>query len=80
MKIKEYKVIIERDEDGLYVADVPSLPGCHTQAKDLETLNKRLKEAIILCEEELKSSKEYKIIVKNLSYNPTFIALQNFAI
>jgi len=39
-------VIVEKDEDGIYVASVPDLPGCHTQAKTLDQLTKRIKEAI----------------------------------
>jgi len=38
-------VVIERDEDGLYVGSIPELPGCHTQAKTLDELMKRIKEA-----------------------------------
>jgi predicted RNase H-like HicB family nuclease len=41
--------IIERDEDGYFVASVPTLRGCHTQAKSLDTLMKRIREAIELC-------------------------------
>ncbi|MBO8183249.1 MAG: type II toxin-antitoxin system HicB family antitoxin [Archaeoglobus sp.] len=41
-------VIIEKDEDDYYVAKVPSLPGCHTQARSLEELMERIKEAIEL--------------------------------
>lgn len=40
--------IIEKDEDGIFVASVPELPGCHTQAKTLDELEKRIKEAIEL--------------------------------
>ena len=47
----EFNVIIERDEDGYYVATVPELRGCHTQAKSLDTLMKRVREAIDLCRE-----------------------------
>lgn len=47
--MKEYNVVIEKDEDGMYVASVPSLRGCHTQAKSLDTLVKRIQEAILLC-------------------------------
>ena len=47
--MKEFSVIIEKDEDGYYVASVPALRGCHTQAKSLDTLIKRIKEAIELC-------------------------------
>jgi predicted RNase H-like HicB family nuclease len=46
---KEFSVIIEKDEDGFFVASVPALRGCHTQAKSLDTLIKRVKEAIELC-------------------------------
>jgi predicted RNase H-like HicB family nuclease len=47
--MREFNVIIERDEDGYFVASVPSLKGCHTQAKSLDVLMKRIKEAIKLC-------------------------------
>ncbi len=46
---KEFNVIIEKDEDGYYVASVPTLRGCHTQAKSLDELMERIKEAIELC-------------------------------
>jgi len=46
--MKEFAVIIEQDEDGIYVASVPELPGCHTQAKTFDELNRRIKEAIEL--------------------------------
>jgi predicted RNase H-like HicB family nuclease len=45
----EFNVIIERDAEGYYVADVPALRGCHTQAKSLDELMVRIKEAIELC-------------------------------
>ena len=45
---RKFTVLIERDEDGYYVASVPTLPGCHTQAKTLDTLMKRVREAIEL--------------------------------
>ncbi len=46
---KEFNVVIEKDEDGYFVASVPALRGCHTQAKSLDVLMKRVKEAIELC-------------------------------
>ncbi|MFO7584495.1 MAG: type II toxin-antitoxin system HicB family antitoxin [Anaerolineales bacterium] len=46
---KEFNVIIEQDEEGYYIASVPELPGCHTQAKSLDTLMERIREAIELC-------------------------------
>ncbi len=45
----EFNVLIERDEEGYYVASVPELRGCHTQAKSLDVLMKRVREAIELC-------------------------------
>lgn len=44
-----FTVIVEQDEEGYFVATVPELPGCHTQAKSLDTLMKRVTEAIRLC-------------------------------
>lgn len=47
--MQEFSVIIEKDEDGYFVASVPALRGCHTQAKSLDVLMKRTREAIELC-------------------------------
>ncbi len=47
--VRAFSVIIERDAEGYYVATVPALRGCHTQAKSLDTLMKRIREAIELC-------------------------------
>lgn len=46
---REFDVVIERDADGLYVASVPALPGCHTQAGSLDVLMARVEEAVALC-------------------------------
>jgi len=46
---KEFTVIIERDKEGFFVGTVPSLKGCHTQARSLDELMERIKEAIQLC-------------------------------
>ncbi|PYV41269.1 MAG: HicB family protein [Acidobacteria bacterium] len=48
-KIREFNVVIERDSEGYYVASVPVLRGCHTQAKSLDKLIERIQEAIDLC-------------------------------
>jgi len=57
---KEFTVIIEQDEEGYYIAEVPQLKGCHTQAKSLDTLMERIKEAIQLCL-EVYGKKKYPI-------------------
>ncbi|PYT64102.1 MAG: hypothetical protein DMG35_01615 [Acidobacteria bacterium] len=49
---RKFTVLIEQDEEGFYVATVPALRGCHTQAKNLDTLMKRVREVIQLCLEE----------------------------
>ena len=49
---RKFTVVIERDEDGCYVASVPALKGCHTQAKNLDTLMKRVREVVELCLED----------------------------
>jgi len=51
-----FDILIEKDEDGYFVASVPALPGCHTQAKSLDVLMKRIQEAIKLYLEVCKDS------------------------
>jgi predicted RNase H-like HicB family nuclease len=46
---RELNVLVERDRDGFYVASVPALKGCHTQAKSLDELMERIREAAELC-------------------------------
>jgi predicted RNase H-like HicB family nuclease len=45
----QFDVVIERDEEGYYVASVPQLPGCHTQARSLDGVTQRIREAIEVC-------------------------------
>ena len=46
---RKFTIVIDRDEEGYYVATVPALRGCHTQAKNLDVLMKRAREVIELC-------------------------------
>jgi len=55
---RRFTVIVEKDEDGYYVGSVAELPGCHTQAKSLDKLIKRMREAISLYLEVEKPVKE----------------------
>ncbi len=48
-QIMNFNVLIEQDEDGIYVARVPELEGCYTQGKNLEEVLVRIKEAIEVC-------------------------------
>lgn len=67
---REFTVVIEYDADDYFVATVPELKGCHTQAKSLDTLIERIKEAIELC-----------IEVESEQLSPTrFIGIQRIAV
>lgn len=59
-KVKNFKVIIEQDEDGFFIADVPAIPGCYTQGKTYEKAVKGIKEVIELCLEEAKENPIYR--------------------
>jgi len=49
MKVYNFSVITEQDEDDYYVATVPALKSCYTQAKSMDELMPRIKEVIGLC-------------------------------
>jgi predicted RNase H-like HicB family nuclease len=66
---QEFSVVVERDEEGYYVASVPALPGCHTQARSLDKLMERVREAIQLCLE-----------VEHESTTTEFIGVQRVAV
>jgi len=69
MKIYKLPVLIEKDEDNMYIARVPDLQGCHSQAKTVQELMKRIQEAILVCMEVKKNDK--------LSLNvPEFVGVQ----
>ena len=48
-EIFNFTVLIEQDEDGIYIAKVPDIPGCYTQGKSVEQVMERIKEAIQVC-------------------------------
>jgi len=75
-KVQQFKVIIEQGEDGYFVASVPALPGCYTQAKTLSELKKRVREAILLCLEVARTDPQYRRRLKNFAYEPSFIGLE----
>ena len=69
--MQEFNVIIEEGEDGYFISEVIELPGCHTQAKSMDELIERTKEAIILY---LKCQK------KPVEVTERFIGLQKIAV
>lgn len=48
-QVLDFTVLIEQDEDGIYVAKVPEIEGCHTQGKTIQEALERIKEAIEVC-------------------------------
>jgi len=67
---REFNILIEEDLDGTLVASVPELRGCHTQAKTLDELMVRIREAIELCVE-----------VDEISLNiPRFVGIQRMSV
>ncbi|HUW60912.1 MAG TPA: type II toxin-antitoxin system HicB family antitoxin [Candidatus Bathyarchaeia archaeon] len=54
MGLYRFQVIIEQDEDGYYVADVPALRGCHTQGKTFEEAMTNIREVIEMCVREMR--------------------------
>lgn len=64
MKKYQFPVVVTQDENGMFVAKVPDLKGCHTQAKTLAELYKRAEEAIELCLEVEKEKNQPVLQVK----------------
>ena len=67
---REFSVVVNRDEEGFYVASVPELRGCHTQARSLDKLMERVREAIELCLE----------VEGTVTSNTEFIGVQRVAV
>lgn len=66
---REFFVIIEKDEDGFYVGEVPQLKGCYSQGKSLDELMRNIKEVIELCLEE-----------EDADFIPRFVGIQRVEI
>jgi len=73
--LNNYKVMIEQDEDGAFVASVPALPGCHSQGKTIVELKRNIKDAIKLCLKEATVNPVYRKRIKNFAYEPSLLAL-----
>ena len=54
MSVRTFDVVLEKDEDGWFIASVPAIPGCHTQGKTKKEVLDNVKEAIELCLEVMK--------------------------
>jgi predicted RNase H-like HicB family nuclease len=67
---RRFDVVIERDTEGYYVASVPQISGCHTQALSLDDVTQRIREAIDLCL-EVEGAPEH---------DPEFVGIQRITI
>lgn len=74
----QFKVLLEQDEDGLYIASVPELPGCYTQGKTLEEVRERIKEAIELVMESDEDVKKEKLTSPKSS--PLFFGVEEISV
>lgn len=78
IKELQFKVLLEQDENGIYVASVPELPGCYTQGKTLEEVRERIKEAIELVLESDKDVREEKL--QSPSSPPHFFGIEEIIV
>ena len=62
MKNYNFTVILEKDEDGTYIAEVPDLKGCYTQGKTPEEAMENIKEVIELCLETQKNVQPHELV------------------
>ncbi len=75
MKNYSLQVIIEQDEDGIFIAECPALQGCYAQGKTYEEAIKNIRDVIAMCIEELRDEKK-KI---NLKY-PEVIGIKSLEV
>jgi predicted RNase H-like HicB family nuclease len=69
-QVLDFTVVIEQDEDGIYVAEVPEIDGCYTQGKTIPEVLERIEEAIEVC---LEGDKEERVPM-------TFIGIQRIQV
>ncbi len=62
MKSKEFYVVIERDEDGIYIGEVPQLKACYSQGETIDELIQNIREVIEMCLEELEEESTTEFI------------------
>ena len=62
----DFYMLVERDEDGFFVGEVPQLKACYSQGRTLDELTQNIKEVIVMCleEEEIEETSEFVGIQK----------------
>jgi len=73
-KVLNFRVIVNQDEDGVFVAKCPSLPGCHSQGKTYEKALENIEDAINLC---LKVAEEDLSYLRRIqkTFKPQFVGV-----
>ena len=56
MPAREFYVVIERDEDGMYVGEVPQLKACYSQGETIDELMINIREVVEMCLKELEAA------------------------
>lgn len=80
-KLLNFKVIITQDEDSLFVAECPAIPGCHSQGKTYEEAEKNIKKAIELCLQVAEEDQEYKEgIDYEVNSSPRMVSISNITV
>jgi len=74
---REFYVIIERDEDGYYVGEVPQLKACYSQGKTIDELMDNIKEVIALC---LEAESNNETISEFVGIQKVVISCQNYQV
>ena len=71
----DFRVIVEQDEDGIFVVSCPELPGCHSQGKTYEEALDNIKEAIELCLEVAAEDRSYQKKIRRQRQHPRLIGV-----
>lgn len=80
-KYLNFNVVITQDEDRIYVADCPAIPGCHSQGDTYEQAEKNIKQAIRLCLKVAEEDKEYKQSIDFGSpLSPRMVSISNVTV
>lgn len=80
-KYLNFNVVITQDEDGVYVADCPAIPGCHSQGDTYEEVEKNIKDAIQLCLKVAKEDKQYRSTINfDAADKPRMMSISNITI
>ena len=59
MANQTFKIILEQDEDGIFVASVPAVPGCFAEGKTYEKVMKNIEESLSLCLDVASEDQDY---------------------